>query len=96
MALWKSWRNRWEKREVKVTDENQSGEKTDYAALAAQSFDRLPAARAEGGDSGLNDFDLAYSLAKQTLAELGSETDTNALFFALTAESQKRMAVQVT
>lgn len=64
-------------------------DKTDYPALVARAFDRLPQARAEG-DNGMNDFDLAYTLAKQDLAEAGAEVDTNALFFALTAENQKR------
>lgn len=66
---------------------------TDYAAVSVRAFDGVPKARGEGVAE-MNDFDLAYRLAQQEL--LGTEVDTNALFFALTAESQKRMAVEIT
>lgn len=69
---------------MEVTVENNG---TDYAAVAVRAFDGVPKARHEGVAE-MNDFDLAYRLAQQEL--VGTEVDTNALFFALTAESEKR------
>lgn len=63
----------------------------DYSAIAAQAYVRAEASHHEGGSSGANDFDLAYSFASKQIAEEGLELDSNALFLALTAEKQNRI-----
>lgn len=62
----------------------------DYAKVSEGAYDQVRAAQREGVATGENEFDMAYRFAVADLQKAGAEVDSNALFLALTGETQRR------